>query len=291
MPENNRKALATLYLSALLLSCNGLFANGIPLNATSLSQLRSVIAVLALVVFYLIRKQTLTLPSGRDYLRTYFLGILMGLHWITFFAAMQVSSVAIGMVAIFSYPVITVILEPALNKQLPKISDIIAGLVVLLGISIMVPESNSSGSWQANETTLMGVGLGLISALLFSIRNTLQGRLIKNIDAGSSSLHQFLIIGLILIPFVDWQATSQLTTDNYIKLLVFGVVTTALAHSLLVSALRSLSAKSVAMIGCIQPPLGALLAWLILNEHVSLQVFFGGAIVLSVALYETWQSR
>lgn len=290
MINANRKALLTLYVSAVLLSCNGLFANGIALDATSLSQLRSVIAVVALVCFYVWRRQRLSLPRKRDYLRTYCLGVLLGLHWVTFFGAMQAASVAIGMIAIFSYPVMTVILEPALDKKLPKLSDIIAGLVVLIGISIMVPESTATG-WQANTTTATGVGLGLISALLFAIRNTLQGRLLHNIDASTSTLHQFFIIGLMLMPFVDWPATAALVTADIGKLLVLGVITTAIAHSLLVAALRSLPAKSVAMIGCIQPPLGALLAWLILGEALSLQVFIGGAIVLSVALWETWRSR
>lgn len=291
MPNTNKQALFTLYLAAFLLACNGLFAKGIPLDASSITQLRSVVAVVAVSVFLLLCRKTLSLPTRNDYFKTYFVGILLGLHWVTFFAAMQISSIAIGMVALFSYPVITVLLEPAVNKQRPKAKDIIAAAVVLLGVFIMMPENNGSGSWQLNANTAAGVGLGLMSAVLFSVRNVIQGRILTNIDASSSILHQLLIIGLLLIPFVDWSAAQSLAGIDIAKLIVLGAVTTAIAHILLASSLRYLPAKSVAMIGCIQPPLGALFGWLILSEMVSTQVFLGGAIVLSVAVYETWQSR
>ncbi|MFA7553207.1 MAG: DMT family transporter [Spongiibacteraceae bacterium] len=287
MPQNHTRSLLSLYLAAILLSCNGLFAKGIPLDSVSIAQLRSIVAVIAVLVLFSVQRKSWRLPSSSDYIKTYCLGALLGLHWITFFASMQVSTVAIGMVALYSYPVITVIIEPALDKKWPHLSDIFAALIVLIGVLVMIPETSSEGGWQLNTTTLAGVGLGLISAVLFSVRNTLQRRLLTNIDASSSTLHQFLIIGVVLIPFVDWESVSTFKPYNYAQIIGLGVVTTALAHSLLVASLRHLSAKTVAMIGCIQPPVAALIAWLVLGEQPVLLVIIGGAIVLSVAVFET----
>ena len=37
-------------------------------------------------------------------------GVLIAIHWVTYFVALQLSSVAIGMLSLFTYPVITAIL-------------------------------------------------------------------------------------------------------------------------------------------------------------------------------------
>jgi drug/metabolite transporter (DMT)-like permease len=52
------------------------------------------------------------LERGRDWLLMLLCGLLMCVHWVTYFHAMQVSTVAIGMIALYTYPVMSVLLEP-----------------------------------------------------------------------------------------------------------------------------------------------------------------------------------
>lgn len=290
MPNQRRQALTYLYLSSTLLACNGLFAKGIPLDSVSMSAVRSVIAAAGLFLFYRFRTRFYSPPSKEDLIKTTLLGLMLGLHWVTFFGAMQASTVAIGMISLFSYPVITVILEPALDRKLPKLKDLGAGFLVLVGIAIMMPEQNNNG-WQLNPAAATGVGLGLCSAFLFSLRNSLQHRVLHHMQAGQSTLYQIIVVGVVLSPFINWGSIEALQPTHIGQLFILGIVTTAIAHSFLVASLRNLPAKSVSMIGCVQPPIAALLAWLVLHEQPAMQVIMGGAIVLSVALYETWKSR
>ena len=70
---------------------------------------------------------------------------------------------------------------------------------------------------------------------------------------------------------------------------MLGFFVTTLGHTLFVVALKGLPAKSVAMINCGQPVIGIILGWLVLGEEPSWQVYVGGTIILSVALFESWQ--
>ena len=92
-------------------------------------------------------------------------GFFMALHWITYFFSLQWSSVAIGMMALFTYPLITVFLEPLfMNVKLQK-RHFILGLMVIFGIYFLVPEFNIENS------KTQGLLIGLLSALAYSLRN------------------------------------------------------------------------------------------------------------------------
>ena len=69
--------------------------------------------------------------SLKRYAGVYALGILLGIHWATFFHAMQVSSVAVGMLSLFSFPIITILLEPCFSKSRLALRDVAAGVLVV----------------------------------------------------------------------------------------------------------------------------------------------------------------
>ncbi len=138
--KNSVHSLLILYTAVFLLSLNGLFAKLIPLDALSITQLRSCVAVLGFLLFCLLRHRSLRLHGVKQQSGVMGLGVLLGLHWVTFFHAMQVSTVAIGMLALFSFPIVTIMLEPFFAGQRVKIRDMAAGVAVLCGIAIMVSQ-------------------------------------------------------------------------------------------------------------------------------------------------------
>ncbi len=71
---------------------------------------------------------------------------------------MQVSSVAIGIISLYSYPVITFFLEPLFHGERPHIKDIISAIVVLFGIYLLVPELS------IDNNTTQGILWGVLSA-------------------------------------------------------------------------------------------------------------------------------
>ncbi len=276
-----RSSLALLYISVVLLSMNGLFAKSIALDAMSITQLRSLIAALGLAAILSLRRTTLGLPDWKTTFLVYGLGIVMGLHWITFFHSMQVSSVAVGIISLFCYPVITVIIEPLFYRGSPKLVDFVAAMVVLVGVSVMVSGETLGGNVRE------GVFWGICSAFMFSLRNTSQKYLIPHVPSGAIMLHQTIAIAVVLAVFTDWPSVVYASTHDWFLLVLLGLFGTAGAHTLFSMTLKRLSAKSVALIGCLQPFFGSIFAWLILTEVPTVQVIIGGLIVVSVAAYES----
>ena len=217
----------------------------------------------------------------------YFLGVLMGLHWVTFFHSMQISSVAIGMLSLYSFPVITVLIEPWFAGKHIKLVDILAAIAVFIGLFIIVfPDLNG-----AQGNTTYGVLWGVLSALLFSIRNILQKYYFADVSSNSLMLHQVIAISFMLIFFIDIPEIQKLDRTAWGMLILLGILCTATAHTLLAYSLKNFAVKTVSMIGCIQPLLAACFAWIVLHEIPQTSVFIGGFIIIGVAFYESIKSN
>lgn len=277
------KGLFNVHVAGLLFGGTSLFSRSIDLSALDMTAIRSVIAAAVLFLVLSIRKKPLKLVSAKHGILMLVSGVLLGLHWVTYFHAMQVSSIAIGMIALFTYPMITIFLEPLIKGALPKQADILCGFVVLFGVLLMVP------SFSLQSEVTLGILWGVLSALLFSVRNVIQGHYLSEYGGEVSILYQSLVVVIMTMCFVD----SVPSIDNHytwIQLLVLGAFFTALPHVLFASGLRVLNAKTVSLVSCLQPVYATLFALLILKEQPALLTLIGGAIIVIAAAWETCRS-
>ena len=282
--SSERSGLIELHLAVLLFGGTALFSKLIPLSALDITALRCCIAALALALLVKLSGQRLRLICGKDYAIALGLGIIVSLHWVTYFAAMQLSSVAIGMIAFFTYPVMTVLVEPFFTGKRLELADIISGICVLLGVSLLIPEANLG-----NDVTL-GIIIGILSAALFTARNLLHKRYFAGYGGAQAMYYQTGVSALFLLPWLEVDP-GAIQANVWWLVILLGIVFTAAPHALFTSALRQLSAKTVSLVSCLQPLYGALLALLILGEGLAMKTLIGGALVVFTAVYETQKSH
>ena len=276
--------LISLYAAIFLLAGNGYFAKGISIEVLDITAYRSIFAALALFLFLSIKRQKIALSSPSHYFLSVGLGLLLGIHWVTFFYSMRISTVALGMTVLYTYPIITVFLERLFFNKAIRLYDILVAVAVLVGVGLMA--TAGSGLDGGN---VEGVLVGLLSAFCFACRNVTQQRFMRGYPAYLTIFYQVLVVGAVFLPFVNIGALTlvEQNTDNLFKLLLLGVFFTALPHSLLANSLRTISAKSVALIGCLQPVIGTVFAFILINDQPSVQVVIGAIIVLTGAVSET----
>jgi drug/metabolite transporter (DMT)-like permease len=277
------KALFNTHLAGLLFGGTSLFSRLIDLSALNMTAIRSLIAVIVLLAVLTVRKQSLQLASVKHGILMLISGVLLGLHWVTYFHAMQVSSIAIGMIALFTYPMITIFLEPLMKGDLPKRADVLCGLIVLLGVLLMVP------SFSLESEVTLGVLWGVFSALLFSVRNVMQRHYLSEYGGDVCILYQGLVVTAVTVYFVDYVPSFD-HVYMWGQLLVLGAFFTALPHVLFASGLRVLNAKTVSLVSCLQPVYATLFAYIVLHEQPALLTLIGGAIIVLAAAWETYRS-
>lgn len=278
--QDVQKSLWSLHVAVVLLGITALFSKLIPLSALDITFGRSVVACGCLFCLLKLTGKSLRLNSYKDLGIGILLGMIMALHWVTYFAAMQYSSIAVGMIALFTFPVITVFLEPFFEKTRLVWQDVLSALVVFFGIFLIVPDLSLG-----NDTTL-GILVGIFSALLYSLRNLIHRTYFSHYSGAHAMTLQTFVIVLCLLFFTSEQL-YQISPDTLVSLFILGSLCTALPHAMVASSLKHLRAKTFSLIACAQPLYGVLFAWLAIGENPTLKTLAGGALVISAALYET----
>jgi drug/metabolite transporter (DMT)-like permease len=278
------QALFRLNAATILFGFTALFPKIIDLTPTGLVFARSLVAAAALALLVLSRRRSVRLGGAREYACVLLLGCLLSSHWVTYFHAVQVSTVAVGILSLFTFPVITVFLEPLVFGTRVKLFDIATAGSALVGVALIVPE------FSLESHVAKGALWGVLSAFLISLRNVFQRRFLPARPSSVVMLYQVSVSTLFLLPFLP-RGFEARAADWMLPLILLGVFFTALPHTLLVSSLARLEAKTVGIVASLQPAYGVLLAAIFLSEIPSRRTLVGGAVIVSAALIESIRVR
>jgi drug/metabolite transporter (DMT)-like permease len=192
--------------------------------------------------------------------------------------------VAIGMLSLFTFPLITAIVEPLFTKVKFDPIHILLGALVLLGIYYLAPELNLESS------ALQGVLFGILSAVCYAIRNLILKQKVSNYNGSLLMFYQVLILTIFLIPTLFIMDTSTIKTQ-YPYVILLALLTTAIGHTLFVSSFKYFKVSTASIISSTQPVFGIIIAFLFLNEIPTWDTFIGGALIISTVVIESIRSK
>jgi drug/metabolite transporter (DMT)-like permease len=273
--------LIELNVAVLLFGGTSLFAKLIDLPVPYVIFGRSAIAAAALLIFAVVFRVSIRPTSRRDFLVLAGLGVLLATHWMTYFQAIRVSTVAVGIISLHTYPVITVLVEPIVDKTRLKAADAALGAAVLIGIIILVP------AFSLENALSRGVLWGIGSAFVFTFRNLVVRRYVQRYSGTTLMMYQTAVSALVLLPVVAFGGGLSATASRWPGLLLLGTIFTALSQSLYASSLKSLSAKTVSIVATLLPLYSAILAAIVLGEIPSVRTIIGGSVVIGAVMLET----
>lgn len=285
MNNQHSYQLFLLVLATLFVSTSGALGKHIDMPTPVIIWWRASIASVLLYGFCRYKKIDLKIKSKKDFLFFILSALLMAGHWLTYFYALKLSNVAIGMLSLFVHPIITAFLEPLFfNIKFDPIY-ILLGIMVLLGIYILAPE------FSLESAHVKGILFGLASALMYALRNIISKQLVSKQYHGTSiMLYQIGIVTVVLAPVLVFMNTSGIVTQ-FPYVLTLAILTTAIGHSMLVNSLKHFTVSTASIISSIQPILGIVISFIFLNEIPTWNTFFGGLIILSTVLIESVRSR
>ncbi len=284
MMEKNTKALVSVHIAVILFGMAGLFGKLISQSPMIIVLGRVFFASLFLYLLLLMQRKPMTLSHSRDYLIFVLMGILLSVHWVTFFHAIQVSSVAVGLLTYATFPVFTTFLEPFFFREQLLKKNILLAFVTLGGVALVVPEYSFS-----NAIT-QGVLFGILSGVTFALLSLLNRKYAEQYSNLVIALYQDGIAALLLLPFLFILKPEFQSTD-LLNLLLLGVLFTAVAHSLFIKALRNIRAQTASIIACLEPVYGIVIAAFILKEAPTIRVLGGGIVILGAAFLVTVTSN
>jgi drug/metabolite transporter (DMT)-like permease len=282
--EERSRSLLEIHLAVFLFGFPGLFGKWLAFPPPVIVFGRVLFASLALAAVLGFGRRSFRVLPRRDLVLLAVCGLVLAAHWTMFFEAVQVSSVAVGLLAYSSFPVFTVFLEPLLTRERWDPASLAYALLCILGIYLIIP------SFDLSDTVVRGVLWGLGAGLTFSILSVLNRILAARQSTLAVAFYQDLFAGVFLLPAIV-RTDFVLSGRDWALLAVLGVFCTAGAHSLFIDGLRRIPARTASILSSLEPVYGIFLALLFLKESPSLRTVSGGAVILAAALVATVRAR
>jgi len=275
--------LLLLNLAMLFISTSGVLGRHVSLPPEVTIFWRAGLASLLLIGICLFQNIPLFKESRKELGLFALSGFLMMVHWVAYFYALQLSNVAIGMLSLFTYPVITAILEPILLGTSFQKRHILLGGLTLVGIYFLAPSFDFENSY------VKAIGYGTLSSFTYSLRNILMKKSIPHHNGLKLMLYQTVVITLLLIPFgVDHGMGNVL--DQWWAILLLALLTTVIGHTLFLMSFRKFSVTTASIMSCIQPIYGIVLAMIFLSEFPEWRTWIGGGLIVFAVLIESTSS-
>ncbi|MGB4246435.1 MAG: DMT family transporter [Pseudohongiellaceae bacterium] len=253
--------------------------------------------MVAVVLFLLPRVwRGLARLSGRHLLAFSGVGVLVALHWLTFYGSIKLANASVAATCMALVPVFLCVIEPLVTGSRFRRAELVLGLLVLPGIALVVggtPESMNTG-----------ILVGVLSAFLVALFSAYNKRLVTRTDALSVTALEMLAGGVFLALVSALLSVLPLSAEagaffpvpsalfalppaedvGYLLLLAFGC--TLLPFALSLHALRRLSAYASALAVNLEPIYAIMLAIVILGEQRELGVgFYAGALIIVAVVF------
>ncbi|NVJ89835.1 MAG: DMT family transporter [Flavobacteriaceae bacterium] len=284
MQNSYIKNLSGLLLVTFFISTSGVLGRYIALPTEVIIWFRAFLAMFFIYGFCKIKKIDLTIKSKKHYKPFLISGVLMATHWITYFYALKLSNVALGVLSLYTFPIIIALLEPLFLETKFNSIHILLGIIVFVGLYILTPEFSFKSS------QVQGILFGVFSAFCYAIRILIMKQQVSTYNGSMLMFYQVLIISILLFPILFFMDLSGLESQ-FPYIILLAVVTTAIGHSLMLHSLQFFSASTASIISSLQPVFGILLAFVFLQEMPSTNTFWGGSLIVATVVIEGLRYR
>tara|TARA_B100000795_G_C22802343_1_gene442603 strand:+ start:1782 stop:2696 length:915 start_codon:yes stop_codon:yes gene_type:complete len=281
MQKSNLKHYLHLHLIVLIWGFTAILGKLISIDAIPLVWYRMLLASIFIAIYFLLKKKSFSLDK-KSLFKFFLSGILIALHWITFFKAIKVSNVSVALVMMSTGAFFTSFIEPFFFKRKIKVLEIFLGLMVIGGLYIIF-------SFESRYT--LGIVYALISSFLSALFSVLNGLFVRKHDASIISFYQLFFGAVFITVFLFFQGSFTasffiLKSTDWIYLLILSSICTAYAFIVGVDIMKHLTPYTVILTINLEPVYAIILALIIFgeSEKMNSEFYLGAGIVLFVVL-------
>lgn len=278
--DNKKSSLIQLHIAVFLFGVSGLFGKFLTQPSIIIVLGRVFFSSIFLYMGLTITKENLKLKSRKDMLIIAFMGLILAIHWCTFFQGIKLSTVAIGLLTFSTFPIFVTFMEPFFFGEKLKKEDIILAFITFAGVMFVIPDFHME-----NEMTV-GVMYGILSSLSYAVLSLLNRKYIKEYKGVVIAFYEQLVSLTVLLPFF-FIMEPVFTRKDIFLLLLLGTVFTGITHTLFINSLKDIKTQTAGIISSLEPLYGIILSIFLLNEMPSVKEIIGGLLILGTVFYST----
>lgn len=272
-----------LHLIIFMWGFTGILGVLINLDAFYIVWHRVLIAFLALGIALIFMKKSVTIASRKELIKIFGVGIIVALHWMTFYTSIQLSTASLGILCLSTTTLHVTWLEPLFMKRKFSKLEFFFGLIVIYGIYFV--------SRDFNPKDYEALAYGLCSALFAALFSVFNARLAQDSPSYKITFYEMLaaLVFLTIVLVAQGNFTAELFSmevSDFLWLLFLGILCTSFAFLATIEVVKRLGAFTVSLSINLEPVYTILLAIFILKENKVLgsQFYIGAAIIVLVVI-------
>jgi drug/metabolite transporter (DMT)-like permease len=277
MQKDKLKSYLNLHLIVFIWGFTAILGALITITADALVWYRMLFASVFLSLFIVFKKKSFRIPL-KSFLKLIFVGLLIALHWISFFRAIHVSNVSITLSVFSLGAFFASLLEPIFYGRKVLWYEVFFGLIIIAGLALIM---------KVEVNYLNGMLYALASIILGVLFTLMNGKLIENHDPSVISFYEFMAgVFFITVYFLFQQKFTLdffvLTFNNWVLILILASICTAYAFTASVKVMQKLTPYTVMLTTNLEPVYGIVLAYFILGgkEKMSFEFYIGAIIIV-----------
>ena len=281
-----KKAFFQLHLAVFLAGFTGVLGKLITLNEGLLVWYRLLISAVTVWIIFSISKKIKRILIT-DALQIMGIGFIAAMHWVTFYGAIKYANISVALVCFSAVGFFTALMEPLLLRVRIKWSEVLLGILVMVGIYII---------FHFDPEYKVGIILGLLSALLLAVMVILIRIVLQKINIETVLTYQmsggFLSLTILLPFYLQYFPVQNIfpSSNDWMWLFVLSWLCSVWAFQLSSNALKKLSAFTVNLTYNLEPVYGILLAFIVYSENKILgsSFFVGLSLIIASLVIHVW---
>ena len=279
MPNAKTKNYLHLHFLVFIAGFTAILGELITIKAIPLVWYRMVIASILMFIYIKVAKVKLKITL-KSLLRLSIAGIIIALHWITFFGAIDESNISIALAMFSTGAFFASLIEPLIYRRTIIWYEILLGFIVIIGVFIIT---------QSEIKYLTGILLGISAAFFSSLFAVLNGKFLTQHTATVISFYEFLsgvlFISIYILFFGDGFSLDffSLSTSDFWYLFILASVCTAYAFIAAVYVMKLISPYTVVLTYNLEPIYGIIMAIILFpeKEQMSASFYYGAMVIIA----------
>lgn len=274
-----------LHFIVFLWGFSAILGKLVSIPAVEMIVFRALLAIIGMALVIYFAKENLNV-SSKDLIKLFLIGLIVALHWISFFGSARISNVSVSLIGFATNSLWAALLEPWFTKTRIKKTELFFGSLVLLGLYIIF-----SFDFHYKAGLALGILAGFTSAL-FSVFNS---GMVKRIGPRAITFYEMcgVLLGSILfLPVYKhyWAAGGVLRLhplpQDWIYIGLLAGVCSVYAYTVSVELMKRVSVFLMQLTLNLEPLYGIIMAILIFGnaEKMSLNFYVGTGVILVAVL-------
>lgn len=210
-------------------------------------------------------------------------GVLLALHWITFFESIKLTTVAVALAVLYLGPIGASILSgPLLGERVHRRLWLALGVAAFGTLLVVQPWAD--GGATGRGLVMAGLSAALLTALM------LVGKPVAQDLGGLTMATGELVIATVILAPATYQAVTQ-HSDDMLNFLILGAVFTGLAGFVYWETMRHLPVAVTSVVMYLEPASAVVWAALVLGEIPNATAWVGVVLVIAGGMIAALSAR